>query len=495
LNITDILATHAADRPDHPAIESGDRVITYGALGGWVDAVAANLQAAGIASGDVVGVMLPDCAEHLVVLLALARAGAVMVAIDGSLPEAERQRALAGATPRAVIAPGAVAAVGNLPHLALGRLLLRPGVPFRRPALAADHPLMIVQSSGTTGTPKAFVWSHARMLVQTHRHRDCLGLDWRDRYLALVRMTFFWQRELCLILFGLGATIVVNRASTLDGAAAQANAARITLLAATPSHLAHLLDLPAGPQPLFPSLRVLLVGSAPLAHQRRLEVRRRLTPNFYEQLGTNEAGLLVLGTPANQDARPEAIGRVVAGVEAQVVDAEGRPLPPGAVGLVGFRGAGFPTGYVDDPAATAGAFRDGWFYPGDLAAIDAAGFFHFRGRADDIINNDGVKFYPIEVETALLAHPAVIEAAVVGWPHDRLGQVAVAFLVTRQPLAAAALDRHCRRHVAGFKVPHWFVTVDRLPRTASGKVLKRDLRPMFRAMLDGSGGAAQAGRP
>ena len=95
-----------------------------------------------------------------------------------------------------------------------------------------------------------------------------------------------------------------------------------------------------------------------------------------------------------------------------MVDPEGRRLPPGAVGLVGFRGDGF---------------------------------FHFRSRADDIINNDGVTFYPIEVETALLVHPAVSEAAVIGWPHDRLGEAAVAFLVTRQPLAAAELDRHCRR--------------------------------------------------
>src|SRR5580693_758749 len=111
-----------------------------------------------------------------------------------------------------------------------------------------------------------------------------------------------------------------------------------------------------------------------------------------------------LGAPADHDARPAAIGRVVDGIEAQVLGEDGRPLPPGEVGLVGFRGEGFPTEYVGNPEATGRAFHDGWFYPGDLAAIDADGYFFFKGRADDVISNAGVKFYPIEVERALLAH-------------------------------------------------------------------------------------------
>jgi len=341
---------------------------------------------------------------------------------------------------------------------------------------------MIVQSSGTTGAPKTFLWSHAQMRLQAPRHQKCLGLTWQDRYLAVVRMSFFWGREVCLVHFCLGATIIVNRASSLEDLVTSVGADRITSLALTPTHLASLLNYPTDKNPLFQSVQAMFVGSAPLTHQKRILVRQRLTPNFYEQLGTNEAGLLVMGTPADQDAKPDAIGRVVDGVEAKVVGTDGRTLRPGEVGLVGFRGESFPTEYVGNPEATEHAFRDGWFYPGDLAAIDADGYFFFKGRADDVINNEGAKFYPIEVEKALLSHSAVAEAAVFGWPHPRHGEVAVAVVVKTKEVTAKALGRFCRQHISAYKVPHWVVFVKELPKNQAGKVLKTQLKEMFRDM-------------
>jgi long-chain acyl-CoA synthetase len=191
---------------------------------------------------------------------------------------------------------------------------------------------------------------------------------------------------------------------------------------------------------------------------------------------------MVLGTPADQDAEPAAIGRIAAGIEAQIVDANGQPVAPGTVGLVGFRGACFPTGYIGDAAATARGFRDGWFYPGDLAAIDERGYFHFKGRADDVINCQGVKFYPVEVEKALLAHPAIKEAAVVGAADPFYGEVAVAFLVTSSGSAVSELEQFCGRRIAAHKVPRSFVFVKQLPRNRSGKVLKRELKEAYRAL-------------
>jgi acyl-CoA synthetase (AMP-forming)/AMP-acid ligase II len=490
VNITDILTEHAARRPDHPAIEDRGRVVTYAELDRQVDAAAANLQAAGLVSGDLVGVMLPDSAEHLTLLLALARLGAVMVAIDGFLPPPERRQAAEAAGVRAIITTRGAAPVGDIPMLTLDAICRPSSEPFARPSLGLDHPLMIVQSSGTTGRPKSFVWSHARMAVQAPRHQRCLGLTWQDRYLAVVKMSFFWEREICLVMLCLGATIVVNRARTLAELVQHINGGGITALALTPAHLTLLLDHPAARAPLLPGIRAMVVGSAPLTHERRLLVRRKLTPNFYEQLGANEAGLLILGSPADQDARPAAIGRVADGVEARIVGEDGRPLPPGEVGLVGFRGEGFPAAYLDDAEATTRAFRDGWFYPGDLAAIDSDGFFHFKGRADDVINNEGAKFYPVEVEKLLLAHPSVAEVAVFGWPDPEHGEVAVAYIVARRNFDAEALSAWCRERVAGYKVPRWYVTVDQLPRNPAGKILKRRLKEAFRAARLQAEGAA-----
>ena len=489
MNLTDLVTQHARARPDHPAIEDGDRVVTYAELDARIDDAAANLQSLGIAPGDVVGVMLADSAEHLIVLLALARAGAVMVAIDGALPAAERRRATQQVDLAAVIADPGVPPPGDGRVVPLDLICRPAAASFQRPLLSDDHPLMIVQTSGTTGAPKTFYWGHDRMRAQTPRLERCFGLTGRDRHLVLVRLCFFWERKLCWVLFCLGATIVLNRAATLVDLVARIRDDRITMLALTPSHLSFLLDHPADHEPLLPTVSAMIVGSAPLTHERRLLVRRRLTPNFYEQLGTNEAGPLIVGTPADQDARPEAIGRVVDGVEAQVLGEDGRPLPPGKVGLVGFRGAGLPTGYVGNPEATRRAFRDGWFFPGDLAAIDADGFFFFKGRADDVINNEGAKFYPIEVEKVLASHPAVAEAAVFGWPHRRNGELAVAFVVAKQPLTVPELQGFCRRHIADYKVPARIVFVDKMPRNPTGKIMKSRLKEIFRDLAARAGGA------
>jgi acyl-coenzyme A synthetase/AMP-(fatty) acid ligase len=210
-----------------------------------------------------------------------------------------------------------------------------------------------------------------------------------------------------------------------------------------------------------------------------------LTPNFYEQLGANEVGLLVLGSPADQDACPEAIGRVVQGVEVRVSDPSGQELPAGQAGLVGFRSENFPALYVGDPEATERSFRDGWFYPGDLAAIDAAGYFHFKGRADDVINSKGVKFYPIEVEKALLAHACVAEAAVFGWPHPDSGEVAVAFVTRSGPVSASELVQFCRQRLAAHKIPHSVAVVEQMPKTPTGKIMKRALKEKFRDLVTG----------
>jgi acyl-coenzyme A synthetase/AMP-(fatty) acid ligase len=483
VNFTDVLAKHARNQPDHPAIIDGGRMIAYRELDGRVSNATANLRAAGIRSGDIVAVILPDSAEYLIVTLALARAGAVMAAIDEALSAPEKALAVSTAGIKAIVLDNPRQRIRDLPVLPVGTLCRAARFEHDRQPTDADQPLMIVQSSGTTGTPKSFFWSHRSMAAQAVRHQQCFGWSARDRYLAVVNMKFFWERELCCVLLHLGATIVVNRAASAAELISEVREERITILALTPSDLPPLLNHEAPEFPLFPSVKTMVVGSAPMTHERRLLVRQRLTPNFNEQLGTNEAGLLVLGKPADQDARPDAIGRIVAGVDAQIVDPSGRRVPAGTVGLVGFRGEGFPTGYIDNPEATAKGFRDGWFYPGDLAAIDEQGYFHFKGRADDVINNQGVKFYPVEVEKALLAHPAIAEAAVIGWPDPVCGQTAIAFIVTSREVSADELGEFCGQRIAFYKKPSKYAFVNRLPRNASGKVMKGHLAKLYRDLL------------
>ena len=166
-----------------------------------------------------------------------------------------------------------------------------------------------------------------------------------------------------------------------------------------------------------------------------------------------------------------------------MVDGEHQPLPFGSVGLIRVRAECAATGYLNDPEADARAFRDGWFYPMDLAAINDDGYIFLKGRADDLISFEGIKFYPVEVENVLLSHPDVTEAAVFGWPHPRHGEVAVAVVTSSAPAISDDLPAFCRRRMAGYKVPRVFTLAPEMPRNSMGKILKDKLKEDLKQTL------------
>ncbi|MDJ0949147.1 MAG: class I adenylate-forming enzyme family protein [Alphaproteobacteria bacterium] len=487
MNPADILAEHARTRPDHPAIEDGDRIVNYGELNDRVASAAANLQRAGIEPGDIVGIMLPDSADYLITLCAVANAGAVTFAIDPQLPPREKECSLVDVPVKAIIAQADAQPVPNVTRLPLDRVV-RPQAenpePFVAPNLQPDHPHTFVQTSGTTGNPKRLLLSHAQRADFIERNMRTEGWVSTDRYLAVVQMTFSIGRVSCIGMLHIGATVVINSATSAAELVSRVQDQRITILRLTSAHLRGLLDhaahRSADDLPLFPNLRMLAVTAAPTAHELRLLVRTSLTPNLLERYGTNEIGVVAVSAPPDQDAYPDSLGRVIDGIQAQVVDANDQPLPSGQAGLIGFRGPRLPTEYYRNAEATAQCFRDGWFYPGDLAALNEDGYVFFKGRADDVINNQGAKFYPVEIETVLLSHPAVTEAAVFGWPHKQFGECAVAVVVAKAQITAEALAQFCRERIAAYKVPVWIMFVSAMPKNPMGKIVKARLREMFR---------------
>ena len=202
-----------------------------------------------------------------------------------------------------------------------------------------------------------------------------------------------------------------------------------------------------------------------------------------EVYGSNELSCIAISSPADQDAHPNSVGRIVDEIEAQIVDANDRPLPDGSVGLIRFRSDRAATGYDHDPEADARAFRDGWFYPMGLAAMNEDGYIFLTGRVDDQISNDGIKFYPIEVENVLLSHPNVSETAVFGWPHERHGEVAVAAVVSDTPLSYQDLAAFSRTRLAEYKIPTQVLFVSKMPRNPMGKILKLELKKLLRREL------------
>ncbi|MFP6744659.1 MAG: AMP-binding protein [Alphaproteobacteria bacterium] len=364
---------------DHPAVEDGNRVVTYGAFNGQVDAHAANLQTAKIAPGDLVAVMLPSSAEHLVILCALARTGGVVFSLAPSLRAGEFRMAIAGLGVTAVIASARRAPVSGLKNFTVEEICRPAPQPCAAPTVDDDDPYLLIQSLGTTGEPKSFFRSHGDAKECIRRYAQNYQLTANDRTMSLVAMPFNVGRNVCLGTLRVGATIVVHRVSPIGDLVATMAGRRVTFLLVAPVQARQLLSGSDNEAPLFPGLRIMTVGSAPFTRHERGLARRRLSPNLHEQPGTNETGDLTIATPADQDAYPDAVGRLIEGIEAQIVDTNHRPLPPGEVGIARFRGPDFTTGYLDNPDATAWAFRDGWYYSGDRAALNDEGYLFLQG--------------------------------------------------------------------------------------------------------------------
>jgi len=167
-----------------------------------------------------------------------------------------------------------------------------------------------------------------------------------------------------------------------------------------------------------------------------------------------------------------------------VVDENEAPLPLGEIGRIRFRGPSYFPREYDNPEATARHFRDGWFYPGDVAVMNDERYVFLKGRADDVINNAGVKYHPAEVEAVLLSHPGVVDAAVIAGPHAVFGEVSVACVVRSGNVTPGDLGKFCAGRIALHKAPAWYWFLDELPRIATGKADKKKLKEMFRRQLD-----------
>jgi long-chain acyl-CoA synthetase len=230
--------------------------------------------------------------------------------------------------------------------------------------------------------------------------------------------------------------------------------------------------------PRFPGVRDLTLSTTVAPEALRSKVRRRLTPHVVIAYGSNEAWYVTRADAPDQIRFPDTVGLPYDGVELEIVDERGQALPAGEVGLVRVRGSGFARAYIDDPEASAKSFRDGWYYPGDLGVLAPEGALFLKGRADDLINFDGLKIFPSDIEAALLEHEAVAEAAAFPVMVDGYRQVPAAAIILRGAATADELIAFCDARI-GPRAPRLVRILDGFPRNAIGKVLKRELARRF----------------
>lgn len=458
----------ATTAPDRPAIVTPQATIGMAAFRRAVLAAAAWLARQGCGPGIVTGLSRRSDAEHLVLLHALGRLGAVVLPLDRDAPAAARRDLASRLGARVVIGQTPEDALPGLPLLipAAGQWVEDGPLP---PPPGPDAPWLFSLSAGSTGQPKAMLYTHRHEILRITRLGDPLGANAHDRYLAIIDVGFNLGRVAALRMLHYGGAVVFpDHLATADALAATTRRHAISWMVMTPAMIEEALAAWTGPGPLIDHVRCIIVTGARLHPGSLAQARARIARGVHVLYGTNEVGPIAVLRP-DDEAPDDSVGRIVPGIEAALDADDATSGGPGRVGEVRFRGACIPTGYHRDAEADARHFRDGWFIPGDLAAIDAAGFVRLLGRSDDVINVDGRKVYPVEIEDALRSHDAVRAVAAAGIVIDGR-TVPAAGVVLRRRVPGVELRQHCAARLATYKLPRRIVALPAIPMNELGKV-------------------------
>ncbi|MFG2886880.1 FadD3 family acyl-CoA ligase [Streptomyces sp. NPDC048297] len=526
------LVRWAAERyADAEAVVDGRTRITYAGLGARIERAAAACLANGVRPGDRVAVWAPNSLDWMVAALGAVTAGAVLVPLNTRFKGAEAADVLRRSGARLLFVTGTFlgtsyvaslrraagdgvlsedgvlsgpAPLPGLPaleqvvvlsddapadfltwkdFLATGEGVSGPEVRARADELEGTDLSDIIFTSGTTGCPKGAMITHAQTLTDYAIWADLAGLRSTDRYLIVNPFfhTFGYKAGVIACLMR-GATMIPQPVFNVDTALANIAAERVSVLPGPPTLHQSLLDHPARAAHDLSALRLVVTGAAvvPLRLVERLHGELGID-TVLTAYGLSEASGFV--TMCRRGDDPSVIattsGRAIPGTEVEVIAADGTPAPPGTPGEVRVRGFNVMRGYFEDPAATAETIsEDGWLGTGDIGVLDEAGNLRITDRLKDMFIVGGFNAYPAEIEQLLGVHPDVADVAVIGVPDARLGEVGRAFVVRRpgSVLTGDDLIAWSRREMANYKVPRTVEFMGELPRNASGKVMKGELR-------------------
>ncbi|WP_055629018.1 acyl-CoA synthetase [Streptomyces hirsutus] len=485
-----LLRRSARRTPARVAVEYGERAWTYDALDTAVSRAASVLLGAGLSPGDRVGAYGHNSDAYLIGFLACARAGLVHVPVNQNLTGDDLAYLVGQSGSGLVLADPDLA--GRLPD-GVRTLPLRDAddslLDLLAEAPAHDGPeprsedlVQLLYTSGTTARPKGAMMTH-RALV--HEYLSAItALDLQAGDLPVHALPLYHSAQMHVFLLpylAVGATNVILDAPDGDRIFDLIEAGRADSLFAPPTVWIGLSHRPDFATRDLSGLRKAYYGASIMP----VPVLERLTERLpdlavYNCFGQSEIGpLATVLAPDEHKGRMDSCGRPVLFVDARVVDEDGKDVPDGTPGEIVYRSPQLCEGYWDKPEETAEAFRDGWFRSGDLAVRDAHGYFTIVDRVKDVINSGGVLVASRQVEDALYTHGAVAQAAVIGLPDDRWVEAVTAVVVARGETTEEELIAHARERLSSFKAPKRVLFVDELPRNASGKILKRELRDRF----------------
>jgi fatty-acyl-CoA synthase len=464
--IEHIIRDRARITPQRVAIEEAARTWTYAELDARSDELAACLR-----PGERVSTLTGNTGDHVALFFACAKAGAILHPISWRLAPAEVAFQLDDADASVFLvedehrelADAALSLAAVRP-----RRNLEPVPPAERdPERSSANPLLLIYTSGTTGRPKGALLTHANCFWTNLSFDLATGVRPDDVVLQVLPQFHCggWNVQ-PLLAWWKGATVVLERGFDAARALELIERRRITTTMGVPANYLFMAQEPRFADADLGALRLAVVGGAPMP-EALLETWSERGVDIVQGYGLTEAAPNVLCLPP-EDARRKAgwAGKPYPYVECD--------LSPEGELLV--RGPNVFPGYWRNAEATAAAFRDGWLLTGDVADRDEEGNYRIRGRLKDMVVSGGENVYPAEIEAVLHEHPAVADAAVVGVPDDRWGEVCAAFVVLAAPVSEDELRTHCQARLARFKVPKSFHVVGDLPRNSMGKIQKSELR-------------------
>ncbi|MFT5604837.1 MAG: acyl-CoA synthetase (AMP-forming)/AMP-acid ligase II [Paracoccaceae bacterium] len=504
-SLTDHLDFHAANRGDVMMARDAEQTLNFAQARDHVNCIAGAIQASGLKPGDRAGILAKNSINNICVFLACARLGVVAVGLNYRLTQPEVEFIASDAELEILFFDN------EFDGLRGDYLRTKPGVcfdsadpapklsvwidgaePVTESTTGGEDVLFQMYTSGTTGLPKGVLITHRNVLLMTYQAPMTTGKGARVGEVGLVVAPVFHAVGLVGALMSVvyGGSMIIHRDYDPVGMIDALVNEKINTTAVIPVMLQFSIAcVPDIAERDFSHLHTINYGASPIGEDLLQQCMDIFKCDFIQGYGQTEATLALTFLTAEDHkqalaGKPELLrscGRAVFGTEIRIVDTQGNTLPNGDIGEIVARGPQLMKGYWKRDEATASTIVDGWLHTGDAGRIDNEGYVYIQDRVKDMIISGGENIYPAELENVLMSHPQIQDAAVVGAPSKKWGEIPVAVLVSggNPELTPDELVEFCRDKLAGYKIPRAVEYVDALPRNPTGKILKKDLRAQF----------------
>jgi fatty-acyl-CoA synthase len=493
----DGLRRNASKFPVKIAANDRFREINYGDLNARVNRLAHGLLSIGVKRGDGVALSVGNRIEHLEIIFATAKIGALAIPLDVKWKALELAAVVAALEPRFIVLQEdcitefnqakelkdlrAVKAITLSADLTYSGLLNGQSSDEPKVEIDENDPFAVLLTSGTTGFPKGCLATQRTFVFHCINNAIEKGLGAHDTAILSSPIYFNAGRSFTLGIIYFGGTMILHERFDAEEVLKTIEREQVTYVGAVPVMCERMLHVLESKRFNTSSLRCLAITGGKV-HPAVLEaLHKNLTPNIYRTYASTDSGQMAISKPGDARAKANSAGRPVWCVDLRIVDDNRIPVKVGEVGEITCQSPLATHGYYKNPEATNASFRDGWFYTGDLGYFDEEGYLFVSGRKKDMVKSGGISIYPLEIESVIYSHPEVLEAAVIGLPDPEWGEALKAVVVLKPGarLSGETLQLFCKERLSAYKVPKSVAFVESLPHTEVGKVNKVKVREMF----------------